>query len=110
MLVNAHGGNYVLSNIVQETNLTEPRMSLFPRGREWQRARDRADLVSDAHGDMHAGEIETSILLHAEPSLVRAGYETADHDDGERPFLLTEGMKAYTEAGVIGFPPYATAE
>jgi creatinine amidohydrolase len=110
VLVNAHGGNYVLSNIVQEANLTEPRMSLFPQGREWQHARDRAGLVSDAHGDMHAGEIETSILLHAEPSLVRPGYETADHDGGERPFLLTEGMRAYTETGVIGYPSHATAE
>ncbi|SHL68553.1 creatininase family protein [Actinacidiphila paucisporea] len=109
VLVNAHGGNYVLSNIVQEANLAEPRMSLFPQGREWQRARDRASLVSDMHGDMHAGEIETSILLHAEPSLVQPGYETADHDSGERPFLLMEGMRAYTDSGVIGFPSYATA-
>ncbi|MEU1115080.1 MULTISPECIES: creatininase family protein [unclassified Streptomyces] len=110
VLVNAHGGNYVLSNIVQEANLTEPRMSLFPQGREWSRARESAGLVSTQHADMHAGEIETSILLHAEPSLVRPGYETADHDGGERPFLLVEGMKAYTESGVIGFPSYATAE
>ncbi|WP_327291463.1 creatininase family protein [Streptomyces sp. NBC_01198] len=109
VLVNAHGGNYVLSNIVQEANLTEPRMSLFPQGREWQTARERAGLVSDAHGDMHAGEIETSILLHAEPSLVRPAYKTADHDGGERRFLLTEGMRAYTETGVIGFPSYAAA-
>ncbi|MFB6679558.1 creatininase family protein [Streptomyces sp. NPDC056390] len=110
VLVNAHGGNYVLSNIVQEANLIEPRMTLFPQGREWNRARERAGLVSDAHGDMHAGEIETSILLHAEPGLVRKGYETGDHDGGERPFLLTHGMKAYTETGVIGFPSYATAD
>jgi creatinine amidohydrolase len=110
VLVNAHGGNYVLSNIVQEANLTEPRMSLFPQGREWNRAREHAGLFSNAHDDMHAGEIETSILLHAEPSLVRPGYEKADHDAGERPFLLTLGMKAYTESGVIGFPSYATAE
>lgn len=110
VLVNAHGGNYVLSNIVQEANLTEPRMTLFPHGTEWARARERAGLTSNAHSDMHAGEIETSILLHAEPSLVGPGYETADHDGGERRFLLTEGMKAYTETGVIGFPSYATAE
>ncbi|MFD3935702.1 creatininase family protein [Streptomyces sp. NPDC058611] len=110
VLVNAHGGNYVLSNIVQEANLTEPRMSLFPHGREWNRAREQAGLVSNAHDDMHAGEIETSILLHAEPSLVRAGYENADHDAGERPFLLTLGMKEYTDSGVIGFPSHATAD
>ncbi|WP_234334823.1 creatininase family protein [Streptomyces sp. NRRL S-118] len=110
VLVNAHGGNYVLSNIVQEANLTEPRMSVFPQSREWRRAREHAGLVSNSFDDMHAGEIETSILLHAEPSLVRPGYEKADHDGGERPFLLTLGMKAYTESGVIGFPSYATAE
>ncbi|KIZ13695.1 creatininase family protein [Streptomyces natalensis] len=110
VLVNAHGGNYVLSNIVQEANLTEARMSLFPQKYEWSRARERAGLVSDSFGDMHAGEIETSILLHAEPDLVRPGFETADHDGGDRRFLLTQGMKAYTESGVIGFPSYATAD
>ncbi|SPE48300.1 Creatinine amidohydrolase [Streptomyces netropsis] len=110
VLVNAHGGNYVLSNIVQEANLVEPRMTLFPHGREWNRAREHASLSSNAHDDMHAGEIETSILLHAEPSLVRPGYETADHDGGDRPFLLTLGMREYTDSGVIGFPSYATAE
>jgi creatinine amidohydrolase len=42
--------------------------------------------------------------------LVRPGYENADHDASDRPFLLTLGMKAHTETGVIGFPSYATAE
>ncbi|MFG2293382.1 creatininase family protein [Streptomyces sp. NPDC048603] len=110
VLVNAHGGNYVLSNIVQESNLTEPRMSLFPQGREWNRAREHAGLSSSAHDDMHAGEIETSILLHAEPALIRPGFEAADHDASDRPFLLTLGMKEYTKSGVIGFPSLATAE
>ncbi|MEU6339965.1 creatininase family protein [Streptomyces sp. NPDC046977] len=110
VLVNAHGGNYVLSNIVQEANVIEPRMSLFPQSGEWNRARERAGLVSNAHGDMHAGEIETSILLYAEPSFVGPAYETADHDGGDRRFLLSKGMKAYTETGVIGFPSYATPE
>ncbi|MZE55837.1 creatininase family protein [Streptomyces sp. SID5770] len=110
VLINAHGGNYVLSNIVQEANLTEPRMSLFPQGREWNRAREHAGLSSSAHDDMHAGEIETSILLHSEPTFVRPGYEGADHDASDRPFLLTLGMKEYTKSGVIGFPSQATAE
>lgn len=109
VLVNAHGGNYVLSNIVQEANLTEPRMSLFPLGAEWTRARERAGLATDSHDDMHAGEIETSILLHAEPDLVRPGYATADHAAPDRPFVLTHGIRAYTDSGVIGFPSYATA-
>ncbi|MET7715281.1 creatininase family protein [Streptomyces sp. NPDC005407] len=110
VLVNAHGGNYVLQNIVQEASVAGPRMGLFPQSREWKRAREHAGLVSSSYDDMHAGEIETSILLHSEPSLVGPGYEDADHDGGERAFLLTKGMKAYTKTGVIGFPSYATAD
>ncbi|MFH0243157.1 creatininase family protein [Streptomyces sp. HK10] len=110
VIVNGHGGNYVLSNIVQEANVDGPRMSLFPLSSDVDRARSDAGLVSDKHGDMHAGEYETSILLHAAPELVRPGYEKADHDGGERRFLLTLGMTEYTASGVIGYPSHATAE
>lgn len=110
VIVNGHGGNYVLSNIVQEANVDGPAVSLFPLGAEWDRARDHAGLVSDRHADMHAGEIETSILLHAAPELVRDGFTDADHDGGPRPFLLVQGVGAYTESGVIGYPSHATAE
>ena len=30
VIVNGHGGNYVLNNVVQEANVTTPCMSLFP--------------------------------------------------------------------------------
>lgn len=110
VIVNGHGGNYVLSNIVQEANVDGPTVSLFPLGADWDRARDHAVLTSDRHADMHAGEIETSVLLHAAPELVRDGYTEADHDGGPRPFLLVQGMRAYTETGVIGFPTLATAD
>ncbi|MFC8952125.1 hypothetical protein ACFT8P_05685 [Streptomyces sp. NPDC057101] len=33
---------------------------------------------------MHAGEVETSILLHATPELVGDGQADADHDGGDR--------------------------
>ncbi|MFE1232699.1 creatininase family protein [Streptomyces sp. NPDC058745] len=110
VIVNGHGGNYVLSNVVQEANVDGPAVSLFPLGADWDRARDHADLASDRQADMHAGEIETSVLLHAAPELVRDGYTEADHDGGPRPFLLVQGMGAYTESGVIGFPALATAD
>ncbi|MFE1559775.1 creatininase family protein [Streptomyces sp. NPDC058734] len=109
VIVNGHGGNYVLSNVVQEANVNGPAVSLFPLGADWDRARGHAGLVSDRHADMHASEIETSILLHAAPELVRDGFAGADHDGGSRPFLLVQGMSAYTETGVIGFPSHATA-
>jgi creatinine amidohydrolase len=110
LIVNGHGGNYVLSNVVQEASVNEPRMALFPSQADWSNARSAADLVTDQHEDMHAGELETSILLHALPEVVRPNYRTADHEAGERPHLLTLGLRAYTPTGVIGRPSLATAE
>jgi creatinine amidohydrolase len=110
VLVNGHGGNYVLNNIVQEANIDGPAMALFPGRADWAAARAAAELETDAHDDMHAGELETSILLHVHPDLVRPGWETADEGGGPRPHLLVHGMKAYTQTGVIGRPSLATAE
>jgi creatinine amidohydrolase len=69
VLVNGHGGNYALSNLVQETNARGNQMALFPTGQDWKEARSAAHLETSMHDDMHAGEIETSILLHAHPEL-----------------------------------------
>lgn len=110
VVVNGHGGNYVLSNVVQEANVGGARMSLFPTRRDWAKAREDAGLVSDIHEDMHGGEIETSILLDAWPELVRRGNETADHIADHRNHLLVLGMEAYTKNGVIGRPSLGTAE
>ncbi len=111
ILVNGHGGNYVLSNVVQEYNAIHGlRMSLFPHGEDWQRARTEAQLESSGHEDMHAGEIETSLLLHVAPHLVRDGNEGADFVADDRRFLLTLGMAGYTTTGVIGRPSLGSAD
>ncbi|MFI0221341.1 creatininase family protein [Streptomyces lydicus] len=109
ILVNGHGGNYVLRNVVQESAGSGVRMALFPGPGDWDAARDRAGVRTPAHSDMHAGEVETSILLHAHPELVRDGYESADCDADDRKHLLTLGMSAYTASGVIGRPSRASA-
>ena len=110
VLVNGHGGNYALSNVVQEAGAAGGRMALFPAKEDWKRARLDAALDTTDHEDMHAGELETSILLHAAPDLVREGFQSADHLADDRRDLLTSGMTAYTANGVIGRPSRATAE
>ena len=59
---------------------------------------------------MHAGELETSILLAAHPGYVRDGWQTADHSATDRRHLATVGVSAYTDSGVIGYPSRASAE
>ncbi len=110
VILNCHGGNYVLANIVQEGNAQGKRMALFPSGEDWAEARRSAELVTSGHEDMHAGELETSILLHANPELVRDGYQSADWVADDRRHLLTTGMSEYTRSGVIGRPSLASAE
>jgi creatinine amidohydrolase len=111
LIVNGHGGNYVLSNIVQEASVAGPRMALFPGRDDWRSAREAAGCeVLDAHDDMHAGELETSLLLHAMPDVVRPSHTAADHDAPHRPHLLSLGLRAYTTSGVMGRPSLATAE
>ena len=110
VILNCHGGNYVLANIVQEGNAHGKRMALFPSGKDWAEARQSARLVTSSHEDMHAGELETSILLHANPELVRDGYDAADWLADDRRHLLTTGMGEYTRTGVIGRPSLASAD
>ncbi|WNV82642.1 creatininase family protein [Umezawaea sp. Da 62-37] len=105
VLVNGHGGNYVLSNIVQESD----GMALFPGPRDWEDARTAAGIETSADSDMHAGELETSILLHAHPEVVRPGYEAGDHLADDRRHMLTLGLAPYTESGVVGRPSLASS-
>jgi creatinine amidohydrolase len=109
VLVNGHGGNYVLGNVVQEAAGKGLRMAVFPGPADWESAHASADVETSAWSDMHAGELETSILLHAHPQLVRPGYESGDRLSDDRRHLLTVGMAAYTESGVIGRPSLASA-
>lgn len=110
VLVNGHGGNYVLGNAVQESAGSGTRMALFPAAEDWEAALERAGVETSLLTDMHAGEIETSILLHTHPELIRPGYETSDFVADDRRHLLTLGMSGYTESGVIGRPSRASAE
>lgn len=110
VLVNAHGGNYALQNVVQEANVAEPRMALYPGRADWEAARVAAGCETSAHEDMHSGELEVSIMLHAAPDLVGPDYVTGDHVADDRPDLLVLGMAGYTKTGIIGRPSLGTAE
>ncbi len=110
VVVNGHGGNYVLGNVVQESTAEGHRMALFPAAEDWEAAGERAGVETSLLSDMHAGEIETSILLHCHPESVRPGHESTDFLADDRRHLLSLGMSAYTDSGVIGRPSLASAE
>jgi len=108
VLVNGHGGNYVLGNVVQEANVGARRMALFPHRDDWEQARKSGGLVTSNHEDMHGGELETSILLHVAPGQVRGGAE--DWVAAERTHLHQLGVGGYSRSGIVGRPSLASAD
>jgi creatinine amidohydrolase len=108
VLVNGHGGNYVLGNVVQESNTAGRRMALFPHRDDWEQARKAGGLVTSNHEDMHGGELETSILLHVSPHLVRD--DAQDWVAPDRTHLHQLGMAGYSTSGIIGRPSLASAD
>src|SRR4051794_8678122 len=112
LIVSGHGGNYVLAHVAQEASVHGRDVAIFPDRRDWQQARVAAGIdVLDAHEDMHGGELETSILLHAMPEVVRDSYRNADHvDQVGHPHFLTTGLRAYTTSGIVGRPSLASAD
>jgi creatinine amidohydrolase len=109
VLISGHGGNYVLGNVVQEASARGEHMALFPTEVDWLNARAAGGVELGPESDMHAGELETSLLLHAHPDLVRADH--AEHDElaDDRDRMLTRGLAAYTASGVVGRPSLASA-
>jgi creatinine amidohydrolase len=110
VLVNAHGGNYVLKNVAQQANVARPTILLFPTSSDWAAARAAARCVTTVHDDMHAGEAETAILLHLAPELVGEDWTENDSAVPTRPYLTLLGVHGYSPTGIIGSPSKATPE
>jgi creatinine amidohydrolase len=100
VLVNAHGGNVAaLSAAVSQ--LTAENHSVA-----W------APCVGEG-GDLHAGRLETSLMLHLRPRDVRLE-RSAPGDLRPLPDILPElragGVRAVSPSGVLGDPTGATAD
>lgn len=100
VLLSGHGGNNATLRQVVARSVAEGRRVLFTSCR-----------VAD--GDAHAGRVETSVLLHLCPQVVRTGAVEV----GElRPWSELEadiragGLTAVTANGVLGDPTGATSD
>lgn len=107
VVITGHMGNHLLRNVVQELNHPLPKVLLIPSHHHWEKAYRVAGLSTTPRQDMHAGEGETSIIMHLFPDAVRTE-KAKDVDCVERPLMETLGMKTYTDTGAIGFPSQAS--
>lgn len=102
-------GNFIVKTAVRQLNYETPGLTAiwvqpFAAGRD-----ALAELFPSAHQDVHAGAVETSILLHLAPELV--GKPPADHVPAVDPAVLDSTPLAQVAPnGVWGRPSEASAE
>ncbi len=101
-LINAHGGNFILNPTAREWNMGNrlPRIMLI----------DFYNGISGMRPNLHAGEVETSLMLYLAPEKVRANKPRDFVPDWGREDLTHFGMKKISPEGVWGFPSRATRE
>ena len=111
VILNGHGGN----DFRQMIRELEPRFKVFITVVNWYKVGDPAAIFADM-GD-HAGELETSVMMHVAPDLVRPLSEAGNgHEKRWRMRALREGWawsprqwtKISADTGV-GNPALATA-
>jgi len=107
VVIRGHGGIFVLDPIVRQLNarhMPELKVCLLD-----PYIGDPAGIIETA-GDTHAGETETSLMLHLRPDLVKMELAVDFIPEVPRPFLQYGSMLRYSPDGVWGRPTLATAE
>lgn len=112
IIINGHGGNS-FKGVIRDLAVEKPQM-LVAAG-EWYRAAPAKDFF-DNPGD-HADELETSVMMHYHPELVRLSEAGSGASTGFAVSSLSQGVawiprnwaKVSTDTG-IGDPRGATAE
>ncbi|MFF2299321.1 mycofactocin biosynthesis peptidyl-dipeptidase MftE [Arthrobacter sp. NPDC058127] len=99
IFINAHGGNVAgLSKAVRQLVAEQHDIAWLP-------------CVAEG-SDLHAGRMETSLILHLKPDTVRLERSTAGHI-GPLPDILPQlkagGVSAVSPSGVLGDPTGASA-
>lgn len=110
VIVNGHGGNYFLSNVAQAVNVDTPRVLLFPTREARHLAYTEAGLSASPSEDFHAGEYETSLLLHFGLEIPQTGTQDLRPVQPTQLDLITLFGMPETNGGVCGKPQNATRE
>jgi GNAT superfamily N-acetyltransferase len=115
ILLNGHGGNFALGPVVRDINRRDRPLKLLLVDWWEHVAPDIAREGRDRGPDIHAGEMETSVLQAIHPDLVRPDPQDRAAAPPEafplvQRDLNTFGIGHFNPSGVLGYPSLASAE
>jgi creatinine amidohydrolase len=115
MILNGHGGN--IDTLHVALRRLQPRYPncLLTGASYWELAeREIAALCDGPRKSVgHACEVETSMVMHLRPDLVRVGEIRDDIEtvpDALRGLFVAKDMRQRTDHGAVGYPEQANAE
>ncbi len=100
VILNFHGGNFILNPTIREWNME--RRSPFIMHLEFYNG------IKDMAPNLHAGEVETSLLLYLHPEVVKFNLAGDFIPELGREHLTHFGMKGLSSTGVWGYATRAT--
>jgi creatinine amidohydrolase len=115
LLLNGHGGNIDTLHVALRRLQPKYPDRLLTGASYWEIAEKEIAAIAAGPRKVvgHAGEIETAMIMHFRPDLVRTAEIKDDHvtlPDALRGLYVAQDMSQRTHQGCVGYPESATAE
>lgn len=109
LVLNGHGGNFILGPTIQALNKKYPDMFVVMPPDDWPASDNESLIFETLETDLHAGEVETSIMKYLHPELVKDVRVDFIPPVG-REFLDYMSMDLISPEGVWGTPSKGIAD
>jgi creatinine amidohydrolase len=109
LIVNCHGGNFILNPVIDEINQVYPDLQVTMSDEMWPMTSNNIPIFEQPETDLHGGEIETSLMMFLYPQLIQPNKVDYVPPFG-REFLDYVTMNQISPAGIWGTPSKGNAE
>lgn len=109
LILNGHGGNFILEPTIKALNRRYPQFSVLMPAEVWAPVEDSLPIYDTAGKGIHAEEMETSMQLYLNPDYVKDDRMDFVPDVG-REFLDYAVMEEINPEGIWGLPSYGRAD
>jgi len=109
LILNGHGGNFILEPTIKSLNRRYPQFSVLMPAEVWAPVEDSPTIYETAGKGIHAEEMETSMQLYLNPDYVKDDRMDFVPNVG-REFLDYAVMEEINPEGIWGLPSYGQTD